>query len=412
MTGSVGRPGRRPGRPGPVAILVHAYYEEDSRVRRQAESLVRAGRPVDVYALRRADQPPVGDLDGVRVHRLDVQRHQGAGLGTYLVEYLAFFVRAGWAVTAAHRRRRYAVVQVATLPDFLAFAALPLKLAGIPLVLDLHEAMPEFFRSRFPRAASPLAHSVLLAQERASAAIADAVLTVNDALADRLVALGVRRDKITVILNSPSFERFDPATQPARPFAADGALRLVYAGALSPVYELDVAFAALARLANRRPDLPVTLDLYGRDYGEVRLSDVAASLGVADRVRFHGRIPLEAVPAANAEADDGLAPTRRTSFTDFSLSTKVFEYAAMAKPVVASRLPMVERTFAADTVATYAPGDPDDLAATILRLVDQPAERAGRVERTTARVRELSWEREAERYIGLIDRLAAGRSPG
>ena len=34
-------------------------------------------------------------IDGVRVHRLDVQRHQGAGLRDYLREYLAFFVRAG-----------------------------------------------------------------------------------------------------------------------------------------------------------------------------------------------------------------------------------------------------------------------------------------------------------------------------
>ena len=89
-------------------------------------------------------------------------------------------------------------------------------------------------------------------------------------------------------------------------------------------------------------------------------------MGLLDRVTFHGRIPLDDVPAAIAAADIGLAPTRRNAFTDFSLSTKIFEYAAMGKPVVASRLPLIERTFPAGTVVTYEPGNADDMAHRIL----------------------------------------------
>ena len=120
---------------------------------------------------------------------------------------------------------------------------------------------------------------------------------------------------------------------------------------------------------------------------------------------FHGRIPIEAVPAAIAAADVGLAPTRRSAFTDFSLSTKAFEYAAMRRPVVASRLPMVERTFG-DDVCTYTAGDADDLVAGLLRLVDDRAGREALVARAFERVRGLGWEREAPRYLGLVDRLA------
>jgi glycosyltransferase involved in cell wall biosynthesis len=395
-------------------MLAHSYYEEDPRVRREAEALVAAGRPVDVYALRRPDDPPTVELDGVRVVRLDVQRHQGAGLPRYLAEYGSFFARAGWAVTRAHRRRRYALVQVHSLPDYLAFAALPLRLAGVPLVLDLHEAMPEFFRIRFPRASSPLAHTLLRVQERASIGVASAVLTVNDALVDRLVELGVPREKVTAIRNSPSLARFDPSTQPARPFMADGRLRLVYAGALSPIYELDVALEALAAIARERPELDPSLALYGRDFGEVDLPGVARTLGVEDRVAFHGRVPIEAVPAAIAVGDIGLAPTRRSAFTDFSLSTKLFEYGAMGKPVVASGLPMVERTFPPDTARTYRPGDAADLARVVLALVDDPADREARVARTADLVRALAWEHEALRYVGLIEHLAVDglSSPG
>jgi len=403
-------PASKPAAPRPVAMLTHSYYEEDPRVRREAEAIAATGRPVDVFALRRPDDPPKEVIDAVTVRRLGVQRHQGAGLGTYLREYLAFLVRAGVAVTDAHRKRRYGLVQVHTLPDFLVFAALPLRLAGVPVVLDLHEAMPEFFRSRFHGRAGRLGYALLRLQERAATRFASAVLTVNDALGDRLVELGLARSKLTIILNAPSLARFDPVRQPARPFMSDGTLRLVYAGALSPIYELDVVLDAMVRMARERPELPVSLDLYGRDFAEVPLAERARELGIADRVTLHGRIPIEAVPAAIARADVGLAPTRRSAFTDFSLSTKAFEYAAMGRTVVASRLPMVGRIFGNDVV-TYTPGDAADLAAALLRLVDEPQIREARVARALARARDLGWERESARYLAVIERLAVGPSP-
>jgi glycosyltransferase involved in cell wall biosynthesis len=386
-------------------MVTHSYYEEDPRVRREAEAIVAAGRPVDVFALRRPNDPSDEVIEGVTVRRLSVQRHQGAGLRTYLTEYLAFLLRAGYALTRAHRRRHYGLVQVHTLPDFLVFAALPLRLTGVPVILDLHEAMPEFFRSRFHGRAGRIGYGLLRAQEDVALRFANAVITVNEALGERLRGLGVPASKLTIVPNAPSLARFDAARHADRSFMADGSLRLVYAGALSPIYELDVVLAAIARLAERRPGLPVWLDLCGRDFAEVPLRDRAAALGIADRVAFHGRIAIDAVPAAIAAADVGLAPTRRSDFTDFSLSTKAFEYAAMRRPVVASRLPMVERTFG-DDVVTYTPGDPDDLADALLRLVDEPDIREARVGRALERVRGLAWEREAPRYLELVDRLA------
>jgi glycosyltransferase involved in cell wall biosynthesis len=386
-------------------MVAHSYYEEDPRVRREAEALAAAGRQVDVFALRRPDDPVDEFIDGVRVRRLGVQRHQGAGLRTYLVEYLAFLVRAGYALTRAHRRRRYGLVQVHTLPDFLVFAALPLRLVGVPVILDLHESMPEFFRSRFQGQAGRIGYALLRLQERASIRFASAVITVNEALGDRLRGLGVPESKLTIIPNAPSLARFDADRHAPRTFMADGTLRLVYAGALSPIYELDVVLVAMARLAETRPELPVCLELYGRDFAEVPLRGLATELGIGDRVTFHGRIPIEDVPAAIAAADVGLAPTRRSAFTDFSLSTKAFEYAAMGRPVVASRLPMVERTFG-DDVSTYTPGDADDLAIVLVRLVDDSAAREAQVSRALERVRGLGWEHEAPRYLALVDGLA------
>jgi glycosyltransferase involved in cell wall biosynthesis len=393
------------GRKRPVVLVTHSYFEEDPRVRRQAEAILASGRPVEVISLRRPEDPSEGIVAGVVVHRLDVQRHQGAGLGTYLAEYLSFFVRVGLRLVRTQPQRRYALVQVATLPDWLVLAALPLRMAGVPVLLDLHESMPDFFRSRFPGAANPVIFRALRLAERASVTAATHAVTVNDALRDRLIGLGVRPEHVDVVRNTPSLARFDHRAYPARAFMARGTLRLVYAGALTPTYELDVAIRAIGRLQALRPDLPVTFDVYGRGDSRPSLEALAAELGLGDRVIFHGRIAIEAVPAAIAAADIGLAPTRRDAFTDSSLSTKILEYAAMRRPAVASRLPLVERTFAPGTVATYEPGDAEGMAAAILRLVDDGPARRASVSRTARLVATMGWEDDARAYLALLEGL-------
>lgn len=386
-------------------MIVHSYYEEDPRVRREAESLVAAGRPVVVLGLRKPDGPAVTEVAGVRVQHLDVQRHQGAGLGVYLREYVSFLLRAMVAAVRQHRRERFALVQVHSLPDFLVLAALPLRFMGVPVLLDLHEAMPEFFRSRFPGASNPIAHRLLMLQERLSIAAATAVITVNPAMRDRLVGLGVPAGKTGVVVNSPSLGRFDIEAHASRAFREDGRLRLVYTGALTPTYELDVAIAAVARIAAARPALDVAFEVYGRGDSGPALAAQAEELGIADRVTFHGRIAIEDVPAVVAAADIGLAPTRHDRFTDMSLSTKVFEYAAMGKPVVASRLPMVERTFPPGTVSSYTPGDPEAMAEAILAFADEPVAREAAVAHTAQIVKAGAWEHEAQGYLALVERL-------
>ena len=388
-------------------MIVHAYYEEDPRVRREAESLAASGRPVMVLGLRRPELPAEEVLMGVHVRRMDVQRHQGAGLGTYLREYVSFLVRSGWEAVRLHRRHRFALAQVHSLPDFLVFAALPLRLVGVPVLLDLHEAMPEFFASRFPKAANRLTHRLLLLQERISIWFSTRTLSVNEAMRDRLLGLGVSPDKVSIVINSPSLQRFDAAAHARRAFREDGTLRLIYTGALTPTYELDVTIRAVSLVAAQRPDLDIRLDLYGRGDTEPELRALAAELGIADRLTFHGRIPIDDVPAAVAAADIGLAPTRFDRFTSITLSTKVYEYAAMGKPVVASRLPMVAATFPAGTVASYEPGDAPGMADAIIAWVDDPLAREAAVARTQDVVRDAAWEREAERYVAIVEELIA-----
>ena len=157
--------------PRRVAIVVHAVVPGDPRVRRQSDALLDAGYEVDILcpAPARRGAPRIA-TGGLRIVRLPMNR-AFVGFAGHLAEYVAFTAMAAWRLAREHRRRRYDLVQVATVPDFLGFAALPEKLGGVPLLLDLHEDMPEFFRDRF---AHPLLRPLLplvVAISRASAAV-------------------------------------------------------------------------------------------------------------------------------------------------------------------------------------------------------------------------------------------------
>lgn len=399
------RPGSG-GRARAIALVTHSYYEEDPRVRRQAEALAGAGWRVEVFALRRPGDPAGGRLAGVEIHHLGVRRHQGAGAMTYLAEYLAFFVRVAVALVVGQIRRGFDLVHVATLPDWLVFAALPLRAAGVPVVIDLHEAMPEFFASRFPRLAGGLAPRLMLVVERASVLFASHALTANDALRARLLRLGIPADRVTTVPNAPSLARFDPALQPERAFMADGSLRLVYTGAITPTYGLDAAMRAVAIVRERRPELGVELDLYGRGDSEAGLRELAAGLGLGPAVRFRGRVPVDDVPAAIAQADIGLAPVAQTRFTELSFSTKLLEYGAMRKPIVTARLPVAEQLLGDGCVEFYEAGDAVGMAEAILRVVESPGRRSQLVEAMRLRVETMSWEHERRAYEALLQRYA------
>ena len=403
-----GAPPRR--RADRVAIVTHSVFEEDPRIQREADALAGAGWEVDVFALR----PPDGTAaatwrPGIRAIPIDVARHQGAGLGTYVREYGSFLVRAGWALTREHRRRRYRVVEVASPPDPLVFAALPVRLVRVPVILDLHEATPEFFKSRFPRAANPWSDRLLHLAERVSIAFARVAISVNPARNARLLALGYPAAKLRVVTNGPSLARFEAAPTATRPFMADGTLRIVYTGAVTPLYTLDLVVRAVARIRDERPDLPVVFEVYGRGDAEPDLVALAAELGIADRLVLHGRIPLDEIPAALAGVDIGVSPIRRDPFTEISMPTKALEYAVMGKPVVAADLPAARDHFDDDMLAWYEPGDTEALARAILHVVDDPDWRERAVVAAGVRARELSWDREAPAFVELVTAVAEGR---
>ena len=387
--------------PRRVAIVVHAIYPGDPRVRRQSDALTDAGHEVDVFALRQPGEP-ADETDGAqRIVRLPLNR-LFTGFAGHLAEYAAFTAMATWRLAREHRRRRYHLVQVATVPDFLGFAALPEKLGGVPLLLDLHEDMPEFFRDRFSapllRPLMPLVSGVT----RASAAVADELITVHEPLRQLSIARGVPPGKIEVVMNSADQRLFDPSRHPRRPFMADGTLRLIHHSNLQRIYGIDVAIRGLAALP---ADLDWRLDVYGDGPWRGPIEAAIAETGTGDRVTLHGRVPIDALPALLAGADIGLVPSLREPYMRYSLSTKLLEYAAMGVPTIASDLATFRHHFT-DAALRFVPGgDPAALPRAVSELAADPETTVAMGLEAQRQATAYDWEHQKGRYLAVVDRL-------
>jgi glycosyltransferase involved in cell wall biosynthesis len=383
-----------------VAILVHATVPGDPRIQRQSEALVAAGYEVDILCLRRPGEAAEETAGGRRVVRLPLNRTV-SGFAGHMAEYVAFAALAAWRLAVEHRRRRYDLVQVATVPDFLAFAALPEKLGGVPLLLDLHEDMPEFFRDRFAHPWLRPLLPVVVAATRASAALADELITVHEPLRRLSIDRGVDPHRISVVMNSADPRIFDPARHERRPFMAGGRLRLIHHSNLQRLYGLDVAVGALARLP---ADLDWQLDVYGDGPWRPQVEAAITRHGVADRVVLHGRVALEDLPAKLAQSDIGLVPSLHEPYLEYSLSTKLLEYAAMGVPIVATDLATFRHHFS-DGAVRFVSGGPDALAAAIVSLAANPEAARAMASEAQRQAAAYDWGRQRATYLGIVDRL-------
>lgn len=386
---------------GRIAIVVHAVFPGDPRVRRQSDALVDAGYEVDIICLRQAGEAAEEREGALRIVRLPVNRNF-IGFAGHLAEYVAFTAMVAWRLAGEHRRRRYDLVQVATVPDFLSFAALPQKLAGVPMLLDLHEDMPEFFRDRFSaRLLRPLL-PVVTAATRASAAVADELITVHEPLRQLSVARGVQPDKISVVMNSADGRLFDPSRHERRAFMADGELRLIHHSNFQRIYGLDVAVEGISRLS---PALRWRLDVYGDGPWRPKIEVAIARTGTGDRIHLHGRVAMDDLPRLLAGADIGLVPSLPEPYLEYSLSTKLLEYAAMGVPTIATDLATFRHHFT-DAALCYVPGAvPDALARAIEGLVGEPERTVAMGLEAQRQAAAYDWEVQRARYLDIIGRL-------
>jgi glycosyltransferase involved in cell wall biosynthesis len=391
-----------------ICILVQNQYDFDIRVRRKAESLVAAGYEVDVIALRAAGSTRKNyRLNGVDVYTAGLGKNRGS-LRRYALEYSLFFTFATWKVTSRMRRRRYAIVDVNNLPDFLVFAAAWAKLCGAKVLFDMHEITPEFYQSKYGVPATALLIRALKFVEMLSMRFADHVITINEPIGRLLQTRGLHPDRTTIIMNAVDESLFAaPSAAPADAPARKPGFVMMYHGTLTKIYGLDLAIEAFAKVQHRLTDAEFWI--LGRGPQKDELQALAAHLGLAARVKFLGNVRPDEISSWLAYADIGVLATRRDPFLDLSFSNKLSEYIIMGKAVLCSNLRSIRSYFSDNALLYFEANRSDDLAKQMVRLYEDSKLRRSLAEQALIEYHPIRWEVMSERYRALVAVLAAAQ---
>ena len=276
---------------------------------------------------------------------------------------------------------------------------------GIPVTQTFHSLGIAERRLRGPGDSSPAARIRL---EVAIARDADAVLaTCSDQLSE-LARLGIPRQTISVVPSGVDTEEFTPdgpaarrgenprllsVARPAEHKGLDTTLR-----ALAAVPDAELIVAGGPPRAQLRND---------REYR--KLSKLASSLGVADRVKFYGRVGQRDMPALLRSADLLIDVPSYESFGRATL-----EAMACGTPAVASAVGgHTDTVVDGSTGALVPPREPDALARKIRDLLASPMLLQGYGIAAADRARSrYSWDRIGQETLAVHEQTLQARNGG
>ncbi len=387
-------------------MVMFSSYPADPRPRRAADALLKEGMTVDLICLGDGKEPKHEVRDRLNVVRLPISHRRGGWL-SYAYNYSAFILICAFILAWRSLRRRYDLVYVHNMPDILVLSSLVPKALGAKVILDQHDPMPELMMTIFNLNDTSRSVRLLSWLEKWSIARADLVITVNVACKRIFGSRSCSPEKIGVVMNSPDEEIFP--FRAARSYSSPNRASaerfvMMYHGSLVERNGLDLAVDALARVRKAVPS--AELRIYGRKtpFLERVMSEVH-SKGLWDCVHYLGPKSLEDLVREIEDCDVGIIPNHRSAFSEINTPTRIFEYLALGKPVIAPRAAGICDYFDDHSLVFFELGSAEDLARSTEYVFFHPTEVIEIVRRGQEVYRDHSWRTERSRLTGLVTGL-------
>lgn len=385
-----------------ICMVTYSNYERDPRVRRNSEALVGANFEVDVIALKDAGQSFVETVSGVRVYHVPFSKIRGGKI-SYIIAYSVFFLLSFFYVSFLHIRKKYDLLLIHNMPDFLVFSAILPKITRTPILLDIRDPMPELFGSIFRGRASIFFQSLLLLEERVSFNFSDKLLTVHKEMYGLLTHRGVDPHRLEIVRNLPDTTIFHKGIQTS---GKHECFKLVYAGTISPRHHLDLVLEAILYLQSELPDIRFILVGDGPDIP--RLKELAINFQIEDKVSFRGAIPVNEVPEILASCDVAVASYADDENGNLVFPTKVFEALEIGLPVLCTRVKTVQDYLGDDALFYFSPEDLESLIDQVRLIRQNPDLVKKKILNGQKFLLDNNWENEKNKLIQIIVSMSDG----
>jgi glycosyltransferase involved in cell wall biosynthesis len=133
------------------------------------------------------------------------------------------------------------------------------------------------------------------------------------------------------------------------------------------------------------------------------LEKLADQLGVSDKIRFKGVIPLEEIPLAMSNVHVGVVPKRKDTFGNEAFSTKILEFMGMGIPVIVSDTKIDKYYFSDSRVCFFESGNENSLAEKILLLKKDTELREHYAKQGLQYIAKNNWHVKKKDYTNILD---------
>ena len=346
-------------------------------------------------------------MGGVKVIRVKSYIAANEGFLKRILDYVSFMVTGG--IAAMFQRRPD--ILISTSPQFFCAVAgwIVSRLRRLPWIFELRDLWPASIV-----AVGAMKEGLLIRMlywiEMSMYRASDRVIAVTKGLRQDLVDRGIPGDKVVVVRNGADTNRFTPRPKdPAlvEKLGLQGKFVVGYYGTIGMGAGVQTAVDAGALLRDR-DDIVIMLAGAGAEYAEVEKSIKDQGL---TNVKLLPPFDQSEMPAVWSLLDAAIVMMKDRPLFKATISSKTFEALAMGMPVIMS-LPAGEATGLVDEYGfgiNVRPENPQDMAAAIQRLADNPELKAELGRKALEASKDFSRERSAGLVMDVVQDVMASR---
>ena len=203
---------------------------------------------------------------------------------------------------------------------------------------------------------------------------ADFVFVQSEQMKADIAAKGIGMNRMHAVPMGVSSEVLSAIDQRKAPEVRSPSV--IYLGSTLRVRRLEFVIEAFAKVLNSVPE--ATLYMVGGEHeSDIEiLRGRARELNIDDRLVFTGNLPREQALRWVHAADVCISPLFPTPILNAASPTKLVEYMALGKPVVANDHPEQTRVIEESGAGLCVPYDVDDFAAAIVEILNDPIKAA------------------------------------
>lgn len=396
-----------------ITVVWQCVYPWDIRIEKFLNLFSKEGHEVHLICKGKHGLPTEENTFHGKIHRVFLSP---SWIGSFLsrLSIYPLFINPVWIYKTVKilKQNKSNIIIVRDLPLALMTGVIG-KFLRIPVILDVAENYPAALIAYSKQSYKPfLFMNGILPRlyERISLRFMDQIFVVAEEQRIRLNKLGISKDRISCVLNTPELSVFydgmevgmrERSLDKERPI-------LLYVGKVDKHRGVHLLIEAMPEVLKKYPE--TRLEVIGDGTELNLLRNLVKELSLERSVDLKSWVNFREVPGIIRRSTICLIPHLKSEHTDTTIPNKIFDYMAMGKPVVVSDCDPLKRIIEEEKCGlTFKSGDAKDLSEKVIQILRDHNMNAYGVSGKKAVEEKYNWDRDSEKVLNVIHTIHSYR---